>query len=184
MSFRKLVSFIAPLMIASLFLVSNTEAATTGSLVYIKNHDVWLSDPDGTDAHRVTTSGDEDSPWRSPSQADDGTIAASFGTRIVRMEQNGEVLSSIDPSPLMNSVSHPQDGVPVDVAISPNGKVIAWTYYTYECPIGVECGGRYGPATPMPPRPLRRPGTGTRISTGPRGSATSAPSRAADTART
>ena len=143
MSFRKLVSFIAPLMIASLFLVSNTEAATPGSLVYVKNHNVWLSDSDGTNAHQVTRSGTEDSPWRSPSQADDGTIAASFGTRIVRLEQNGEVLSSIDPPPLSNSVSHMQDGVPVDVAISPDGKVIAWTYYTYECPIGVDCGGRY-----------------------------------------
>lgn len=143
MSLRRASSLIVPLILAFLFVVSNTEAAGNGSVVYVKDHDVWLSNADGSNAHRVTSSGTEEHPWRSPSQADDGTIAAGYLQEIVRMEQNGRVLNSINPPPLKNSVSHMVDGVPADVAISPDGKVIAWTIYTYECPIGVECGARY-----------------------------------------
>jgi hypothetical protein len=42
----------------------------------------------------------------------------------------------------MNSVSHPMDGVPVNVAISPDGKKVAYTFYGYECPVGASCGAR------------------------------------------
>jgi len=58
------------------------------------------------------------------------------------MKQNGKVLNSINPPPLKNSVSHMVDGVPVEVAISPNGNLITWSFVTYECPVGVSCGAR------------------------------------------
>ena len=58
------------------------------------------------------------------------------------MRQNGEVLNRLDPPTLMNSVSHPMDGVPVDVAISPDGTRIAYSFYGYECPVGASCGAR------------------------------------------
>jgi hypothetical protein len=58
------------------------------------------------------------------------------------MTQNGTVLDTIDPDPLTNSVGHPMDGPPVDVAISPDGKRIAYTFVGYECPVGAACGAR------------------------------------------
>jgi len=117
-------------------------AASGGSIVYIKNHDVWIAGADGTGQYQVTRTGTADSPWRSPTQADDGTIAASHNDQIVRLRQNGTVLNAINPPPLKNSVSHMVDGVPVKVAISPNGKLITWAFVTYECPVGVECAAR------------------------------------------
>ena len=130
------------LVLAGLCLAAVPAAASADSIVYLKAGDVWLAKPDGTGAYQVTTDGTPDSPYRSPSQADDGTIAVSRYDDIVRMTQNGTVLNRIDPEPLINSVSHPVDGPPVDVAISPDGKRIAYTFVSYECPVGASCGAR------------------------------------------
>ncbi len=127
---------------AGFLLAAGSATASTGSIAYVKDHNVWLANADGTGQYQVTKSGTYASPWRSPSQADDGTIAASHNDQIVRMKQNGTVLNAMNPPPLMNSVSHMVDGVPVKVAISPNGKLITWTFVTYECPVGVSCGAR------------------------------------------
>jgi len=103
-------------------------AANADSIVFLKNYNVWLVAPDGSKLTPVTTDGSYESPYLSPSQADDGTIAVSKGTKILRMRQNGEVINELDPPALMDSVSHPIDGVPVDVAISPDGSKIAYTF--------------------------------------------------------
>lgn len=143
MSFRKFLSVLFPAVLATAMLAfAGQAAAGTGSIVFIKDHNVWLAGSDGTGQYQVTEDGTYEQPWRSPSQADDGTIAASHYSEIVRMKQNGKILNTIDPPALVNSVSHPTDGVPVDVAISPNGKVIAWSFVSYECPIGASCGAR------------------------------------------
>lgn len=140
---RKLLYPLLALLGATFLLAATGHAtASTGSIVYIKDHNVWLAKSDGSGQYQVTRNGTADSPWRSPSQADDGTIAASHYDQIVRMKQNGTVLNAINPPPLENSVSHMVDGVPVKVAISPNGKLITWTFVTYECPVGVSCGAR------------------------------------------
>ncbi|HYH89934.1 MAG TPA: hypothetical protein VEX67_11910 [Solirubrobacteraceae bacterium] len=130
------------LVLAGLCLAVVPAAASADSIVYLKSGNVWLSQPDGSGAYQVTTDGTPDSPYRSPSQADDGTIAASRYDDIVRMTQNGTVLNRIDPPALTNSVSHPVDGPPVDVAISPDGARIAYTFTGYECPPGASCGAR------------------------------------------
>jgi WD40-like Beta Propeller Repeat len=130
------------LVVAGLCLAAVPAAASADSLVYIKGGNVWLSKADGTGAYQVTADGTADSPYRSPSQADDGTIAVSRYDEIVRMTQNGTVLNRIDPDPLENSVSHPVDGPPLDVAISPDGKRIAYTFTSYSCPPGASCGVR------------------------------------------
>ncbi|MBS1878815.1 MAG: PD40 domain-containing protein [Actinobacteria bacterium] len=116
--------------------------ALADSIVYAKDGNVWLANPDGSGQYQVTADGSPDHPYRSPSQADDGTIAAGFGDEIVRMRQNGEVLNRIDPPALLDSVSQPLDGPPIDVAISPDGSRIAYTMASYTCPVAAECGAR------------------------------------------
>ncbi len=119
-----------------------TNTTLPGSLVFLKEYDVWVVRPDGSGLRQVTRDGTYESPYYSPSMSDAGIIAAGKGQRIVRMRQDGTVLNSMDPPPITNSVGQPQDGVPVDVAISPDGSRIAWSTTSYTCPIGTECGAR------------------------------------------
>jgi hypothetical protein len=128
--------------LAGLCLAIVPAAASADSIVYVKSGNVWLSQPDGSGAYQVTTDGTADSPYRSPSQADDGTIAVGHDDDIVRMDQNGSVRNRIDPPGLTDSVSHHMDGPPVDVAISPDGARIAYTLAGYSCPPGADCGAR------------------------------------------
>jgi hypothetical protein len=124
--------------------------AHADSIVFTKDANVWIAKPDGSGQYQVTRDGTTESPYSSPSQADDGTIAASKGQEIVRMRQNGSVLNRMDPPPLINSVSHPVDGPPASVAISPDGSKIVYSLVSYECPIGVPgCGAR--PVTAVTP---------------------------------
>lgn len=117
-------------------------AAHADSIVHIFEHNVWLAEPDGSGRYQVTTDGTAADPYRSPSQADDGTIAVGKGNEILRMRQNGEVLNRIDPAPLTNSVGQPVDGPPVSVAISPDGVRIAYTLVGYSCPVAADCAAR------------------------------------------
>jgi hypothetical protein len=116
--------------------------AAADSIVYAKDGNVWLANPDGSGQYQVTTDGTPEHPYRSPSQADDGTIAVGFGDEILRLRQNGTVLNRIDPPAILNSVSDPVDGPPIDVAISPDGTRIAYTMSSYTCPTAADCGAR------------------------------------------
>ena len=126
--------------VLALLLCAGTAQAS--SIVFIKDYNVWLGKPDGTGLYQVTKDGTYASPYRSPSQADNGIIAVGRGDEILRMKQNGTVLNRLDPYPLTNSVSQPVDGPAVDVAISPDGSKIAYTFVSYECPVGASCGAR------------------------------------------
>jgi WD40-like Beta Propeller Repeat len=117
--------------------------AAADSIVYIKDHNVWLANPDGSGQHQVTTDGTESWAYGSPSQADDGTIVARKGTDIVRLRQNGELLSSFDPPDTTDSAGHPIGGTPSAVAVSPDGSKVAYTYHHATCPPGASCGVRY-----------------------------------------
>ena len=129
---------------ASLITASSAHAATNlGSIVYIKNHNVWIARGDGTGAHRVTSNGTAGNPYRSPSEANSGVIAAARGSSIVRMTQHGRVLNTINPPRLTNSAGEPMDGTVNEVSISPDGSKIAWSYVRYSCPVGVDCTVRY-----------------------------------------
>lgn len=144
---RRLIPAALAASALSLGLVST---ASADSIVYVKDGNVWIAKPDGSSQYQVTRDGTTAQPYRSPSQADDGTIAASFGSYIVRMRQNGSVLNRMDPPPLTNSVGSPVDGVPDSVAISPDGARIVYTLVSYECPIGgPACGAR--PVTAITP---------------------------------
>ena len=117
--------------------------AAADSIVYIKDHNVWIANPDGGGQHQVTTDGEPGWRYASPTQADDGTIVASKGTDIVRLRQNGEVLSSFDPPATTDSAGQHIDGIPLDVTVSPDGSRIAYSYVHTNCPPGVSCATRY-----------------------------------------
>ena len=118
-------------------------AAQADSIAYVKNHNVWVASPDGSRQHQVTKDGTADWPYRSPSQADDGTIAAAQGTDIVRLRQNGQVMSKFDPPDTTDSAGQVIGGHPTAVAITPDGSKLAYTYHQASCPPGVSCGTRY-----------------------------------------
>jgi len=117
-------------------------APLTGSIVFLKDFNIWIVNPDGSGLAQVTRDGTAQSPYYSPSMSDDGILAAGKDQDIVRMRQNGTVLNTIDPPALTNSAGQPQDGVPVHVAISPDGNRIAWSTALSSCPVGAPCGTR------------------------------------------
>jgi hypothetical protein len=78
-------------------------AAEASSLVLLRpDGNVWLANPDGSGLYQVTLDGTPGDPYESPSQADDGTIVAIRGNGenelIIRMKQNGQVLSAFKPA--------------------------------------------------------------------------------------
>ena len=117
-------------------------AASADSIAYIKDGNVWIANPDGSGQHQVTDSSREYQRWHSPAQADDGTIVASHGEEIVKLKQNGEELARFDPPAAPSSVGGLIDGVPLDIAVSPDGSKIAFAFYTTGCPVGASCGER------------------------------------------
>src|SRR5687767_369714 len=50
--------------------------ATAESIVFIKDKNLWVANPDGSSARAITSDGAQSAYW-SPSQADDGTIAVA-----------------------------------------------------------------------------------------------------------
>lgn len=117
-------------------------AGKPGSIVFIRNHDVWLSRPDGSQLHRVTRDGSAAKPYQSPSQSDTGLIAVGHGAEIKLLGQNGSLVRRMDPPPLTSGTSHPLDGPPVNVAISPDGSKVAYTLASYQCPVAAPCGAQ------------------------------------------
>jgi WD40-like Beta Propeller Repeat len=128
--------------LAVLALLALPGTAGADSLVFTRDHNVWLANPDGSGQYQVTSDGNEIRPYLSPSQADDGTIVAGHGSEIVRLRQNGEVISSFDPPAATDSVGAPIDEVPQEISVSPDGSRIAFVYYRSSCPPAAPCGTR------------------------------------------
>lgn len=119
-----------------------TAAAPGGTIVFVRDANIWLVRADGSGLHQVTRDGVPAHPYVSPTMSDGGTIAVGKGDEILRMQQNGNVLNRLHPPAMLNSVGQPVDGPPVDVAISPDGTRIAYTMVGFSCPIAVSCGAR------------------------------------------
>jgi hypothetical protein len=112
--------------------------ASASSIVFIKTHNVWLANPDGTGQYQVTLDGTAASPYYSPSQADNGTIFAIKGggrdATFHKMKQNGQLLAAPFES------SAPGTG-PLEATISPDGSIAAYSFlsivdyscYPYRC---------------------------------------------------
>jgi len=111
--------------LALLAVLAAAPAAHADSIVYVKDKDVWIMNPDGSGQYQVTLNGNVGSfgAYHSPSQADDGTIVAERYDKLVRMRQNGEVLGEFEPSVVF------RDGIN-DVQVSPDGsKIVYETFF-------------------------------------------------------
>ena len=71
--------------------------AAADSIAYIKDNNIWLTSPDGSRQVQITRDGTATTPYRSPSQADDGTIAAGHGSDLVKLAQTGQPLAQFSP---------------------------------------------------------------------------------------
>ncbi|GAA5150526.1 hypothetical protein GCM10023340_27840 [Nocardioides marinquilinus] len=114
-------------------------AAVPGSLLFVRDHDVWIARADGTGARAVTADGTASSAYRTPTQADDGTIVAARGSVIVRMTPAGRVLNRLDPPAIEDSTGYPLKTNLTDTAVSPDGRHVAYTYAHHSCAPGAGC---------------------------------------------
>src|ERR1700749_4332131 len=102
--------------------------AAADRLVFVRSDNVWLANPDGSGQYQVTLDGTADSPYSSPSEADDGTIVAlraPAGGRpqIWRMSESGDLLNTPINTPA------PGTGA-IDARVSPNGQLVAYWFVT------------------------------------------------------
>ncbi|MGD9736774.1 MAG: hypothetical protein AB7V58_14400 [Solirubrobacterales bacterium] len=98
--------------------------ASADSLVFIKESNVWLSNPDGSGAYQVTLDGTAENPYISPSQADDGTIVAGrhlpAGGPLLRLRQNGDLINQIPVGGMLAG--------PFAAQVSPDGQTVAFEH--------------------------------------------------------
>src|SRR3954449_9387078 len=84
------------ILAAGVALLFAPAVANADSIVYIDQGNVWSASPDGARKVQLTTGGQ----WHSPTQADDGTIAAVQGTGpITVMARDGRPLRTITTPP-------------------------------------------------------------------------------------
>ncbi|MEH3055374.1 MAG: hypothetical protein PGN13_15450 [Patulibacter minatonensis] len=115
-----------------------TAPAFADSIVYIDGGNVWSASPDGTRKVQLTDGGD----WHSPTQSDNGTIAAVEGASnlITVMAADGRPIRTI-----ATAQARAGDGTtfaprPVELSFSPDGGRIAYSYVANSCSPGVSCG--------------------------------------------
>jgi hypothetical protein len=118
-----LVAFVALLICAG--------PVHASSLVYIKDHNVWLANPDGTGQRQLTTDGFKELPYESPSQADDGTILAGRGLKFVKLDRQGNRIGPLLPSILVGKPDNAYAIGPFDPKISPDGHRLAYWVGTW-----------------------------------------------------
>lgn len=111
--------------------------ASADSIVYADQGNIWSARPDGSGKLQLTTGGS----WHSPTQADDGTIAAVQGTGpIVVMAKDGRPIRTITTAPAKSGDGGTFAPRPVQLSFSPDGSKIAYAYVAGSCPVGSTCG--------------------------------------------
>ncbi|HEY8583128.1 MAG TPA: hypothetical protein VIL49_09265 [Capillimicrobium sp.] len=116
--------------------------ALADSIVYVSDHDVWLMQPDGSGKVAVTRDGTAEAPYRHPTQDDRGRIAVAHEDEIVVLKPSGKVVRRFATSDLEDSTGHASWGFPSNVAISPDGKRIAFVATSASCDPTIDCGVR------------------------------------------
>lgn len=95
--------------------------ASADSLVFIKDNNLWTSKGDGSQARALTGDGDSATPYRSPSQADNGTILAQRETALGLWNRNGTYQRAWKAATGSNG--------PWDPVISPDGT--KWAHWVF-----------------------------------------------------
>src|SRR3954468_18119638 len=93
-------------------------AALADSIVYEKDGNVWLANPDGSGQRQVTTSGG----YSKPTQANDGTIVAVKDNVLHRLNRAGTLLN------LAGASSTALYTGPIAPALAPDGSLVAYDY--------------------------------------------------------
>ncbi len=121
-----------------------TGITSGGSIVFIKAFNVWLTSPDGTTQRQLTTNGSATTPYRDPTESDDGSVIVAVQDRseqaggyirsyIYEMNRQGTPLrapfapdqfSAVlgGPCPVVHTIEAPQG---ILAAVSPDGTKIA-----------------------------------------------------------
>ena len=99
------------------------EAALSGSIVFIRDHNVWImAADDPQSARQVTDDGTAESPYTAPVQSADGVIyavtAGGFGN-VVRLNQEGQALGAPFRPQSLDQID--------DLDLSPDGRMLAVT---------------------------------------------------------
>jgi WD40-like Beta Propeller Repeat len=110
-------------------------AAQADSISYIKDGNVYLTTPDGSRTHQVTTAGG----YSYASQADDGRIAALKGSRIELLDRWGTVQADFSPVAPGTAGTITFNG-PFDPVISLDGTRIAYGFYVQYTHGNPDCG--------------------------------------------
>lgn len=119
----------APL-IAVLVSLLAPAAAQASSIAFVRDGNVWLANPDGSGQQQVTRDGSAASPYHGVSQADDGTLIAARGTRLLRLGRNGELLVAFETRAHDASLGRMEPKQPFEPALSPNGALVAYFVLT------------------------------------------------------
>ncbi|WP_217921782.1 hypothetical protein [Miltoncostaea oceani] len=127
----------AAALLAGIACLALPGSAVADSIVYIDGGDVWSARPDGSGKVKLTDGGD----WHSPTQADDGTIAAVKGTGPIQvMARDGRPIRTITTPPARSGDGGTFAPRPVQLSFSPDGTRIAYAYVANSCPVASSCG--------------------------------------------
>ena len=112
--------------------------ASADSIVYIDQGNVWSAEPDGSRKVQLTTGGS----WHSPTQADDGTIAAVQGTGPIQvMARDGQPLRTITtPAARSPATAARSRRTPSSSPSRPTARRSPTPTSSYSCPVASTCG--------------------------------------------
>lgn len=123
-------------LLAGAAILALPAVAGADSIVYVDQGNVFSARPDGSGRVQLTDGGN----WHSPTQADDGTIAAVQGiSPIVVMARDGQPLRTIETPPAKSADGGGFMARPVQLSFSPDGSKIAYAYVSGSCPPGNGC---------------------------------------------
>ncbi len=113
-------------LLAAVALLTGAAAATSAhadSIVYVKQGNLYLTSPDGSQGYQLTYDGN----YSSPSQADNGTIGAVHGRQLVRMDRSGRPLNA--PIDAMGTDGTHGIAGPYEARISPDGTRFVYWFF-------------------------------------------------------